>query len=60
MYYVYCYYLQEIKPGGVLNKKNLWEGLSDTFGKEGKVSIHTHTHMLLDVSAGQCLSTVMQ
>ncbi|XP_069581727.1 lymphocyte-specific protein 1-like isoform X1 [Brachyistius frenatus] len=30
----------EIKPGGVLNKKNLWESLGDTFssGREGKES----------------------
>ncbi|XP_047437152.1 lymphocyte-specific protein 1-like [Mugil cephalus] len=30
----------EIKPGGVLNKKNLWESLGDTIspGKEGKES----------------------
>ncbi|XP_039457656.1 lymphocyte-specific protein 1-like [Oreochromis aureus] len=30
----------EIKPGGVLNKKNLWESLGDTLssGKEGKES----------------------
>lgn len=42
-------YLQEIKPGDVLNKKNLWEGITDTLssGKEGKVCIHT----LVNVSA---------
>ncbi|GLD72092.1 lymphocyte-specific protein 1-like isoform X2, partial [Lates japonicus] len=30
----------EIKPGGVLNKKNLWESLGDTLssGKDGKES----------------------
>lgn len=43
VWFVYCSCFQEIKPGGVLNKKNLWESLGDTLssGKEGKVHAHT-------------------